>query len=423
MTSNINTTNIDGTFPIAGQDNDSQGFRTNFTNTKNNFVIAASEITSIQGNLLTRGQINDALGATIENVTLSAYNESFLDHGNVSVGTATLDFSQYEVHKITPTAAIGTLGLNWGAVGAGIYAKMRLWLHFDSIFSVTFPASVTVGTTEIVEFTGQIFTPFSIGDYILELSTVDGGTNVIVEKLLGPLSGDSGNISILQSDIVTLQNTMGNTAISGNVTYDITVLQGNIVTNTNDISVLQGDIVIIQSDIGNLQTNVSTVTSDLASNVVIINSNSSNIATINATAVFTNVATNQMGGNVIAGATASFINNGTASGNVTINYTDGDFQRFTLIGNTTISSFSNWPVTNRYAKLDLLFDISTNDAITFPAEVYNSGSMSGIVTISGVQQVVGNTVQSHASGSGPFVFELSTFDGGTNVYISQKIHP
>ena len=39
MTSQINFNNIDGTYPIAGQDNSSQGFRDNFTNTKNNFEI------------------------------------------------------------------------------------------------------------------------------------------------------------------------------------------------------------------------------------------------------------------------------------------------------------------------------------------------------------------------------------------------
>ena len=44
MASNINANNIDGTYPIAGQDNDSQGFRDNFTNIKNNFTNAKSEM-------------------------------------------------------------------------------------------------------------------------------------------------------------------------------------------------------------------------------------------------------------------------------------------------------------------------------------------------------------------------------------------
>ena len=34
MASSINPNNIDTTYPVAGQDNDSQGFRDNFTNIK-----------------------------------------------------------------------------------------------------------------------------------------------------------------------------------------------------------------------------------------------------------------------------------------------------------------------------------------------------------------------------------------------------
>ena len=38
MASNINTTSIDADYPIAGQDNNSQGFRDNFGTIKNNFI-------------------------------------------------------------------------------------------------------------------------------------------------------------------------------------------------------------------------------------------------------------------------------------------------------------------------------------------------------------------------------------------------
>jgi hypothetical protein len=51
MASNINPVNIDITYPIAGQDNDTKGFRDNFTNIKNNFSVAAKEITNIQTTL------------------------------------------------------------------------------------------------------------------------------------------------------------------------------------------------------------------------------------------------------------------------------------------------------------------------------------------------------------------------------------
>lgn len=48
MASNINPNNINGNYPVAGQDNDSQGFRDNFTNISNNFSFAATEITALQ---------------------------------------------------------------------------------------------------------------------------------------------------------------------------------------------------------------------------------------------------------------------------------------------------------------------------------------------------------------------------------------
>jgi len=50
MTSNISITNIDDTFPVAGRDNDSQGFRDNFNQIKENFAFAKEEITDMQDN-------------------------------------------------------------------------------------------------------------------------------------------------------------------------------------------------------------------------------------------------------------------------------------------------------------------------------------------------------------------------------------
>ena len=62
--SNINPNNIDGTFPIAGQDNSSQGFRDNFTNIRNNFSYAQSEISDLQAKAITTSALN---GGTLNN--------------------------------------------------------------------------------------------------------------------------------------------------------------------------------------------------------------------------------------------------------------------------------------------------------------------------------------------------------------------
>ena len=46
--SSINSTDIDAEYPVAGQDNDSQGFRDNFTTIKNSLATAKSEITTLE---------------------------------------------------------------------------------------------------------------------------------------------------------------------------------------------------------------------------------------------------------------------------------------------------------------------------------------------------------------------------------------
>lgn len=62
MASSINFANIDETYPVAGQDNDSQGFRDNFQNIKNALSTASGEITTLQEqspSLLTDNDFND----------------------------------------------------------------------------------------------------------------------------------------------------------------------------------------------------------------------------------------------------------------------------------------------------------------------------------------------------------------------------
>lgn len=83
MPSSIQPYQIDNTFPVAGQDNDSQGFRDNFTNTKNNFQNAKDDIDQI---LLDISGIQDSIDpyylSTVEQVS----------SGNISVATSTTYF-------------------------------------------------------------------------------------------------------------------------------------------------------------------------------------------------------------------------------------------------------------------------------------------------------------------------------------------
>lgn len=55
--SSINPNNINILYPIAGQDNDTQGFRNNFRSIKDNFTQAATEITALQNSVARSPQI------------------------------------------------------------------------------------------------------------------------------------------------------------------------------------------------------------------------------------------------------------------------------------------------------------------------------------------------------------------------------
>ena len=75
MASNISDTGINSDFPIAGQDNDSQGFRDNFTTIKANFVAAKTEIESIQTNGAVKNADNNFLGNTINSANFQNTTE------------------------------------------------------------------------------------------------------------------------------------------------------------------------------------------------------------------------------------------------------------------------------------------------------------------------------------------------------------
>jgi hypothetical protein len=78
--SNINPTTINITYPIAGQDNDTQGFRDNFSSIRNNLAVAKIEIDALQA--------TSGISITTTTVPLShsaqgtpgqiAYNSSYL---------------------------------------------------------------------------------------------------------------------------------------------------------------------------------------------------------------------------------------------------------------------------------------------------------------------------------------------------------
>jgi hypothetical protein len=86
MASTIISGTIDGTYPVAGIDNDTQGFRDNFTIIKTGLATAASEISTLQSTTAKLNASNDFNGTDITDANFSLNTEKYHNIGTVTSG-------------------------------------------------------------------------------------------------------------------------------------------------------------------------------------------------------------------------------------------------------------------------------------------------------------------------------------------------
>ena len=215
MTSSINTGPINTSYPIAGQDNPSQGFRDNFGNIVTNLNTAANEITNLQATYVKKGVANDLLGTTISNATLNSNTIQFFDLGQQS-NTVNISTLIASVQKITTAAPIILNLTDWHA--SGQLAKIQVWINVAlTTHTITFPSSVSVGTTEINGFSGNVLTVAAAGLYIFDLFTIDGGTTVVVEEVTNKLALAPGALSISPITLPSATSVLLGAALSNTV--------------------------------------------------------------------------------------------------------------------------------------------------------------------------------------------------------------
>jgi hypothetical protein len=199
MTSAINPNNIDGQYPVAGQDNNSQGFRDNFTNTKTNFQYAKDEITELQSKALlktalTGGSLNNNMGnALISNAQLAGQTTTVVTLGNVTNGTANVVFGAGSYQTATTQGNTSLAFSGWPSGAANLYGAVRLQLTTTAAnANITVPASIGANTnasyTSLQYIIGRsansnVITISSTGTYVFEFSTADGGSTVFIQDL------------------------------------------------------------------------------------------------------------------------------------------------------------------------------------------------------------------------------------------------
>ena len=160
MTSAINPSTISTTFPVAGQDNDSQGFRSNFAAIVADFTTAASEITALQtvsiltADLATQVNtvVNNLQGSTLSNGLYQLMSGTFYSATGVS-GSVSIDLSQGAVQQYilagntTFNFALTGSSTGWpNYTGVSVYSRAVILLQSNTL-GVWTPTFTTTGGT------------------------------------------------------------------------------------------------------------------------------------------------------------------------------------------------------------------------------------------------------------------------------------
>lgn len=230
MTSQVNPNNIDGTYPVAGQDNDSQGFRDNFTNIRNNFTYIKAEVEDLQNKALLKTNLsnstlsNDLLGNAIVNASLTSWRDTYKNNGTMD-GTNSINFSNGNFQRIVLNSAV-TLNFVWPSNTAGQIASIKLWVNIptvDPTRTLTFGTVPTLGDPDTIAgysagtitFNSSELTNNS--DYLFEIWTPDAGTTLGIRDLIRNRDVDLSGLQISGNLNVDSITATGNTTIAGNI--------------------------------------------------------------------------------------------------------------------------------------------------------------------------------------------------------------
>jgi len=187
MASSINPNNIDTAYPVAGQDNDSQGFRDNFTNIKTSFTYAKAEIEDLQSKAILKSALsgsslsNDFAGAEVTAMRVTDLRETKTAKGTVS-GTVTVDIEEGGYQTVTTAGNVSLAFSNWPS--SGQFSRVRVSITVANVsHTVTLPVAASVGVDGITGISSNVITFPEVGTYDFEFSTDDNGSTITVLDL------------------------------------------------------------------------------------------------------------------------------------------------------------------------------------------------------------------------------------------------
>jgi len=162
--SNINTNGINTTYPVPGTNNNTQGFRDNFTAIKNNLDTASNEITDLQNKVIVKSALNgvtlnnDMANTTISNAVTRSFRASMYDLGSNLSGNVLIDVTKGDVQY---GIISGNTTINFGSwMPSGTRGEVQLKLQFDTGSFDYANTVITLPYTTFNSSTGNVVSGF-----------------------------------------------------------------------------------------------------------------------------------------------------------------------------------------------------------------------------------------------------------------------
>lgn len=249
MASQITPNSINQNYPVAGVDNNSQGFRDNFTSIKNNFIVATREINDLLDKVVVKSPLtyggsptatnNDFGNAEIISAAFRACSLSTRDLGDESsTGTVQISHAEgsWQQLQLSGAGAETTLSFgNWPASGQQAQLLLHLTVSDASHVLLLDNSSTVFSNTQRVpgfDIANHSIRFARTGVYELLFSTVDAGNTVQVQLIQGQNSVVSNANTVVISNSTPESTELSFVAL-GNVVYDFTAqiyhtVSGNI---------------------------------------------------------------------------------------------------------------------------------------------------------------------------------------------------
>jgi len=424
----INPNSINGGFPVFGQDNPTQGFRDNFTNIKNNFVAAKAELEDIQGKVVVKSALlggvvdNDMDGVTITNAQLKAYTQTFLGLGQ-QFGDVTVNFEAGNFQYMETGNDITLTIENWPSdtTTAAAYATLRLWFQVSATLgtphTITFPPEVNINSASIkgMNDTTKTVTFPEGGNYVFDLSTVNGGTNIFITEV---------SRNRVDAELETKVDLINANVTGANII--ISTLLGNAAAQAGDLIALYNNAAVQSGNLGVLTANAASQAENLTTLFGNAAAQADALTTLLSNAATQADALTVLVGNAASQATA--LNTVDANvgllhlGNISTNANLGAFQTFANTGFVTaradVGNLNVTGVTN-VAPISEKFVSSTSPALQ--ANVSVDFAQTAIVYVTGATGNFSANVQNFNIPSGTISCVTVWISQGGTPYIANVI--